>query len=326
MSTDTTSKQDTCKIGATELSGYRTRLPGITESIIASCSEHDCQTLIDYEPFPSRPVVVEILGRIRELLFPGYFSREKIDPVTLRYSMGQAATGVFDQLAEQICRSIRHDCFRYEQPCTDCENRGHELALQFLQDLPAIRKVLSTDVRATYDGDPAARSYDEIIFSYPGIYAIAVYRVAHRLFELGVPLLPRIMTEHAHSLTGIDIHPGAEIDESFAIDHGTGVVIGETTHIGKNVRIYQGVTLGALSLPKNAGEQYRGRKRHPDIEDDVIIYSGATILGGDTVIGARSVIGGNVWITASVPPDTMVVMETPRLIYKTQGSPGHPEP
>ncbi len=325
MSTDA-SKKDTCKIGATELSGYRTRLPGITEAIIASCSERDCQTLVDYEPFPSRPVVVEIIGRIRELLFPGYFSREKVDPLTLRYSMGQAATGVFDQLAEQICRSIRHDCFRYEQPCTDCENRGHELALRFLQDLPSIRRILSTDVRATYDGDPAARSYDEIIFSYPGIYAIAVYRVAHRLFELGVPLLPRIMTEHAHSTTGIDIHPGAEIDESFAIDHGTGVVIGETTRIGKNVRIYQGVTLGALSLPKNAGEQYRGRKRHPAIEDDVIIYSGATILGGDTVIGARSVIGGNVWITASVPPDTMVVMEAPRLIYKTQGSPEHPEP
>jgi serine O-acetyltransferase len=167
-----------------------------------------------------------------------------------------------------------------------------------------------------YDGDPAAKSYDEIIFSYPGIFAMSVHRVANKLFELQVPLLPRIMSEHAHSLTGIDIHPGAKIGERFVIDHGTGVVIGETTEIGKNVRIYQGVTLGALSLPKDAGEKLRGKKRHPTIEDDVIIYSGTTILGGDTIIGSRSVIGGNVWITESVPPDTKVIMETPRLIYK----------
>jgi len=311
-------KQETCKLVVEAASNYRTRLPEVAEAIIESCAEQACHTHIDYEPIPSRPVVVEIIDRMRELLFPGYFSRDKVDPVTLRYSLGQVTTATFDILSEQICRSIRHDCLRYDQPCTDCENRGHDLALKLLEDIPAIRRVLATDVRATFDGDPAARSHDEIIFSYPGVYAIAVYRVAHRLFELGVPLLPRIMTEHAHSITGIDIHPGAEIGESFVIDHGTGVVIGETTAIGKNVRIYQGVTLGALSLPKNAGDQYRGRKRHPTIEDDVIIYSGATILGGDTVIGARSVIGGNVWITASVPPDTMVVMEAPRLIYKTR--------
>jgi len=311
-------KQETCKLGAEAVSTYRTRLPEVAEAIIASCAEHECHTHIDYEPIPSRQVVVAVIDRLRELLFPGFFSRDKIDPVTLRYSMGQSTTETFDLLSEQICRSIRHDCLRYEQPCTDCENRGRDLALKLLEDIPALRRILATDVRATYEGDPAARSHDEIIFSYPGIYAMAVYRVAHRLFELGVPLLPRIMTEHAHSITGIDIHPGAEIDDSFVIDHGTGVVIGETTWIGKHVRIYQGVTLGALSLPKNAGDQYRGKKRHPTIEDDVIIYSGATILGGDTVIGARSVIGGNVWITASVPPDTMVVMEAPRLVYKTR--------
>jgi serine O-acetyltransferase len=267
---------------------------------------------------------------LRELLFPGYFSREKIDPITLRYSLGQATAGTFDLLSEQICRSIRHDCLRYDQPCTDCENRGRSLALKLLEDIPAIRKILATDVRATFEGDPAARSHDEIIFSYPGVYAMAVYRVAHRLWELDVPLLPRIMAEHAHSATGIDIHPGAQIGESFVIDHGTGVVIGETTRIGRNVRIYQGVTLGALSLPKDAGHQYRGKKRHPTIEDDVIIYSGATILGGDTVIGARSVIGGNVWITESVPPDTRVVMEAPRLIYRARNGEtpdrGEPQP
>jgi serine O-acetyltransferase len=317
MRTDS-APQTSCRLGAKELADYRGRLPRIAEAIVESCSERECYTHIDYEPIPSRQVVVEIIDRVRELLFPGYFSREKLDPVTLRYGVGQVAAATFDLLAEQICRSIRHDCFRYDQPCTDCESRAHELALGLLEDIPAVRRILATDVRATYDGDPAARSYDEIIFSYPGIYAIAVYRVAHRLLEMGVPLLPRIMTEHAHSITGIDIHPGAEIGESFVIDHGTGVVIGETTRIGKSVRIYQGVTLGALSLPRNAGDQYRGKKRHPTIEDDVIIYSGATILGGDTVIGARSVIGGNVWLTDSVPPDTMVIMEPPRLNYRTQ--------
>ncbi|MGE5255497.1 MAG: serine O-acetyltransferase EpsC [Hyphomicrobiales bacterium] len=311
-------KEETCKLGSEAASNYRTRLPGVAEAIIASCSELECHTHIDYEPIPSRQVVVEIIARMRELLFPGYFSRDKIDPVTLRYSLGQLTSETFDLLSEQICRSIRHDCFRYDQSCTDCENRGNELALQLLDGIPALRRILATDVRATFEGDPAARSHDEIIFSYPGVYTMAVYRVAHRLHELGVPLLPRIMAEHAHSITGIDIHPGAEIDESFFIDHGTGVVIGETTRIGRNVRIYQGVTLGALSLPRDAGDQYRGKKRHPTIEDDVIIYSGATILGGETVIGARSVIGGNVWITESVPPDTMVVMEAPRLIYKTR--------
>jgi serine O-acetyltransferase len=186
-----------------------------------------------------------------------------------------------------------------------------------VESIPQIRTLLATDVRAAFEGDPAAKSYDEIVFSYPGVFAIMVYRCAHQLHEQQVPLLPRIMTEYAHSFTGIDIHPGAEIGESFFIDHGTGVVIGETTVIGKNVRLYQGVTLGALSLPKDAGKRLRGKKRHPTIEDDVIIYAGATILGGDTVIGARSVIGGNVWITESVPPDTKVFLERPGLVMRS---------
>ena len=198
------------------------------------------------------------------------------------------------------------------------EEQGHQVALELLEEIPRIRRVLATDVKASYEGDPAAKSFDEIIFSYPGIYAIAVYRVAHQLFKCGVPLLPRIMTEYAHSVTGIDIHPGAEIGECFVIDHGTGVVIGETTNIGKNVRIYQSVTLGALSIPRNSGDEFRGKKRHPTIQDDVIIYSGATILGGDTIIGARSVIGGNVWLTQSIPPDTTVSLESPRLTYKSK--------
>jgi serine O-acetyltransferase len=311
-------KQDTCKIDAHSLARIRNQLPEIADEIIASCQDRECYTHIDYEPIPSRECVIDIIDGLREILFPGYFTRGKLDPVNLRYSMGTSVATLFDALSEQICRSIRHDCFRYDQPCSDCEEQGHRLALKLLEQIPSIRKILATDVRASYEGDPAAKSFDEIIFSYPGIYAMTVYRTAHKLYEFGVPLLPRIMTEHAHSVTGIDIHPGAEIGESFVIDHGTAVVIGETTQIGNNVRIYQGVTLGALSLPKGAGDQFRGKKRHPTIEDEVIIYSGATILGGDTVIGARSVIGGNVWLTESVPPDTTVIIETPRLIYKSK--------
>ncbi len=309
---------DSCKIEVRNLSEFRSRLPKIAEEIIDSCNDQECYTHVDYEPIPSRECVIEIIDRLREILFPGYFTRGKLDPVNLRYSMGQSAATLFDMLSEQIILSIRHDCFRYDQPCTECEEQGYIVALKLLEDIPSIRKILATDVQASYEGDPAAKSFDEIIFSYPGIFAMAVYRVAHRLFKSGVPLLPRIMTEHAHSVTGIDIHPGAEIGECFVIDHGTGVVIGETTTIGKNVRLYQSVTLGALSIPRGSGDKFRGRKRHPTIEDDVIIYAGATILGGDMVIGTRSVIGGNVWLTQSIPPDTTVSLESPRLSYKSK--------
>jgi len=316
MKDDTKNLESTCKIDAESLTRFKQQLPDVAENIIKSCYDKESYTHIDYEPIPSEGYVVDIINKLREILFPGYFTRAKIDPVNLKYYIGQAVSVLFDMLSEQIAHSIRHECFRYDLPCTECEEQGQKFALTLLESIPSIRKILATDVQATYIGDPAAKSHDEIIFSYPGIFAITVYRVAHKLFEFKVPLLPRIMTEYAHSLTGIDIHPGANIGESFCIDHGTGVVIGETTVIGKNVRIYQGVTLGALSLPKNAGEHLRGKKRHPTIEDDVIIYSGATILGGDTVIGTRSVIGGNVWITKTVPPDTKVIMETPKLVYK----------
>lgn len=309
-------RDEACKIDLASAQSYREKVPLVAEQIIGHCDDTECYTHINYEPIPSKESVIQIIDKCREILFPGYFDRQRLDPVNLRYTMGQNATVLFDILSEQISNSIRHDCFRYNQSCSDCDTRGHEAALEFLSAIPRIRSILATDVKATYEGDPAARSYDEIIFSYPGILAIAIYRMAHALFELGVPLLPRIMTEYAHSVTGIDIHPGATIGKRFVIDHGTGVVIGETTIIGNNVRIYQGVTLGALSLPAGAGDRLRGAKRHPTIEDDAIIYSGATILGGDTVIGARSVIGGNVWLTESVAPDTKVMMETPRLIYK----------
>ncbi|MFZ0610745.1 MAG: serine O-acetyltransferase EpsC [Desulfobacterales bacterium] len=302
-------REATCKMEVATDSHQRDRLSSVAEKIISDCSGDSCFTHVDFEPIPSKRAVIDIIEKLREVIFPGYFTREKLDPVNLKYYMGQTVSVIFDLISEQVTLSIRHDCFRYDKPCSECRDRGQEVALALLEEIPAIREILATDIRAAFDGDPAARSTDEIIFSYPGIFAITIYRLAHKLHELGVPLLPRIMTEHAHNVTGIDIHPGAHIGRSFCIDHGTGIVIGETTTIGRNVRIYQGVTLGALSLPKDAGEKLRGKKRHPTIEDDVIIYSGATILGGDTVIGARSVIGGNVWVTRSVPPDTKVVME-----------------
>jgi len=308
--------RESCKIDADTRIQFREKLPLVTEKIIKNSHDPECFTHVNYEPIHSSRPVGQIIDKLREVLFPGYFSPEKLDPANMQYNLGQAVSSLFDLLSGQIIHTLRHDCFRYNKQCVECETLGYETTLKVLDSIPEIRKILGTDVLATYRGDPAAKSNDEIIFSYPGIYAIMVYRVAHRIFELGIPLLPRIMTEHAHSLTGIDIHPGAEIAESFVIDHGTGVVIGETTEIGKNVRIYQGVTLGALSLPKDAGNDFRGKKRHPTIEDNVIIYSGTTILGGDTVIGARAVIGDNVWITESVPPDTKVLLKTPELIYK----------
>jgi serine O-acetyltransferase len=250
------------------------------------------------------------------MLYPGYFSRTRIDRINLGYYYGQAMTIFFEALSEQVTFAIRHECRRRNLSCVTCDEQGKEIAIKLIRELPSLRDQLAADVRAAYDGDPAAKSYDEIIFSYPGLFAITVHRLANKLYAQKVPLISRIMSEFAHSVTGIDIHPGATIGESFFIDHGTGVVIGETSRIGKRVRIYQGVTLGALSLSKDEVAKLRTEKRHPTLEDDVIVYSGATILGGDTVIGARSVIGGSVWVTTSVPPDTKVFTKKPELIFK----------
>lgn len=297
--------------------GYRKELPGIADSIIESCYAKKCNSHVDYEPIPSKQSVVEIVDRFLDIIYPGFFSPDKIDPVNLRFAIGQSVTKLFGILSEEVTSSIRHDCLKYELSCIECAQKGYEITLDLLKNIPELRDTLALDVQAAYDGDPAAGSHDEIVFSYPGIFAITVYRIAHFLYQYEVPLLPRIMTEYAHGKTGIDIHPGAKIGERFVIDHGTGVVIGETATIGNNVRIYQGVTLGALSLPRDAGKELKGKKRHPNIEDDVIIYSGATILGGDTTVGARAVIGGNVWLTETVPADTLVMLEKPELIYKS---------
>ncbi len=310
------SKEDQCKLEASSSEDYRRELPGIVEELVLSCEGKECFDHVSPEPLPSRESIIDLIVKARRILYPGYFIRTRVDRVNIGYYFGQEVTGFFEDLAHQITLSIRHECLRYNQPCTQCLDRGHEAAVSFIHEMPRLRQLLARDVIAAREGDPAAHSNDEIIFSYPGLFAVMVYRIAHQLFEQGVPLIPRIMTEFAHGKTGIDIHPGAHIGERFFIDHGTGVVIGETTEIGNRVRIYQGVTLGALSLPRGSLEALRNQKRHPTIEDDVVIYSGATILGGKTVIGARSVIGGNVWITESVPSDTRVFLKRPDLVFK----------
>lgn len=304
-----------CKKEIKSAKNYRDEVPAIVGELVASCNKKGCFDHVSAEPIPHREAIIDILSHLRLILYPGYFIRTRLDSTNLEYYLGQQVIALYEILSEQIILAIRHDCIRQNRPCVHCEPLGHQLTVEFLRELPQLRTMLALDIRAAFDGDPAAKGYDEIIFSYPGLWAITVYRIAHKLYHQNIPLIPRIMTEYAHVRTGIDIHPGAHIGESFFIDHGTGVVIGETCTIGNRVRIYQGVTLGALSLSKAECKRLRSKKRHPSIEDDVIIYANATILGGDTVVGARSVIGGNVWLTHSVTHDTEVFIKKQDLIF-----------
>lgn len=267
-------------------------------------------------PMPSIRVLEEVMELVRSILFPGYFGNADLYPGNMEYYIGAALDNTTVLLSEQIMSGFCVNCFQKEETCCEgCYEKARECIEQFLNSLPDIRHRLSTDVEAAYNGDPAAKNKNETIFCYPSIRALISYRTAHRLYELGVPLIPRILTEMAHSETGIDIHPGAQIGEYFFIDHGTGTVIGETAVIGKNVRLYQGVTLGAVSFPADAeGNPIKGIPRHPIVEDDVTIYAGATILGRVT-IGKGSEIGGNVWITTDVPPNTRVVQRQPQKIF-----------
>jgi len=265
------------------------------------------------QPLPSHAEIIRVLVTIHELLFPGYIGAQGLEGAALGAHVESRMDWLYEVLGEQIKRALRHGK-KIGDASAISEREAEECAAAFLLELPRLREALSADVQAALDGDPAATCRDEIIFSYPSIYAVMVYRLAHVLYEMKVPLLPRIMTEHAHHRTGIDIHPGTRIGSSFFIDHGTGVVIGGTAVIGNNVKLYQGVTLGAFSFDKDAGGHLvRGTKRHPTIEDDVVIYAGATILGGDTVVGRGSVIGGNVWLTHSVPAGTRVLQDSPNL-------------
>ncbi len=255
---------------------------------------------------PSRDAVVACVDDVRSALFPGYFGATDLHDESLHYYIGATLDRVARVLEEQACKAFafaeRHD----HQTCTHCDQLSRRVTLAFLAKLPAVRRLVASDVDAAYEGDPALKIRDEAIFSYPGVFAVTSQRLAHELHALGVPLIPRMITEHAHTITGIDIHPGASIGERFFIDHGTGVVVGETSVIGDRVRIYQGVTLGAKSFPLDEhGKPIKGIDRHPIVEDDVVIYAGATILGRIT-IGRGSSIGGNVWLTQTVPPGSRV--------------------
>jgi len=296
---------------------HMNKLPKLIENIVQSCTEENTYAHIDLAMIPSRKKIIESLDLLRDIIFPGYFGNQELFSCNLQYHIGEEITSLFEIMSKQIYLSIKHDCLRYNRECINCVEEGLKLTLSFISKIPVLQKLLSDDVRAALNGDPAAKSPDEIIFAYPGLYAILVYRIAHELYILNVPLIPRIMTEYAHSITGIDIHPGAIIGNYLCIDHGTGIVIGETAVIGNRVKIYQGVTLGALSIKKSDFESQFPERRHPTIEDDVILYSNCTILGGKTTIGKNSIIGGNVWITESVPSETIVTTEsTSKCKYK----------
>jgi serine O-acetyltransferase len=296
-------------------------LPEITEALVGTYTECSRTSHLGHKPLPSREVIVEVLDDLMDILYPGYWRRQNLHIGNVEYHVGDVIDRLHDKLTTQIARALRHEaeCGNGDGQAVpfDAEACAQQKTVELLRSLPSLRLLLEQDVQAAFEGDPAAKSYQEIIFCYPGLEAVTIYRIAHQMLLLGVPLIPRMMTEHAHSKTGIDIHPGARIGTGFFIDHGTGVVIGETCDIGRNVKLYQGVTLGALSFPRDAaGNIIRGMKRHPTLEDDVVVYANATILGGDTVIGHHGVIGSSVWLTHSVGPYTVVTIEKPSLRIK----------
>jgi serine O-acetyltransferase len=292
------------------------QLPELTKRIVQTYIDVGTINHLGHCPLPNYDVIIGAIEDLKEILYPGYRRREGLHLGNVTYHVGDLIDGLHDKLTTQISRALRHEAgFSHDCPHDpDFEALGQAKTMLFLEELPQLRKVLALDIRAAYDGDQAVRSIDEVIFCYPGVEAVTVYRLAHLLYELRIPLIPRMMTEWAHSETGIDIHPGAKIGSYFFIDHGTGVVIGETCEIGDRVKLYQGVTLGALSFATDSdGQLVRGTKRHPTLQDNVVIYANATVLGGKTVIGHDSVIGSSVWLTHSVEPHTTVVLEKPKL-------------
>ena len=278
------------------------QIEGVVDAILEDYRHERDIDKLDILRLPDKDVVIDVIQKLRRIVFPG-FSRDKNYRIyNAKYNLSMLIEDVMFHLSRQIALVL--------------QSEGGELCMAFLRTIPSVRAVVQTDLQASYDGDPAATSCDEIIFSYPGLFAITVYRLAHELHLLGVPMIPRMMTEYAHSVTGIDIHPGATIGKFFFIDHGTGIVIGETTVIGERVKIYQGVTLGALTT--RGGQSLRGVRRHPTIEDNVTIYAGASILGGETVIGKDCVIGSNVFITHSIAPNTTVSVKNQELQFKAR--------
>jgi serine O-acetyltransferase len=295
-------------------------LPQLVDTLMENYERFGGMDHLEGRDLPSKKVVIDILEDLLAVFFPGYLGNKEVTKTNIKYSLGNMLASVQVRLMEEVEKSLKHICVKIKEcPHDVCHSRAEVVVRELLEKLPELRSIVNGDVVAAYDGDPAAVSAEEIILSYPCVSAITTYRIAHELYMRGVPLIPRIMSEHLHSLTGIDIHPGAKIGKNFFIDHGTGVVIGETAEIGDNVKLYQGVTLGALSFPKDEkGVLIRGTKRHPTVGNNVIIYSGATLLGPDAIIGDNVVIGGNVWITSRVASDTKITIAPPELKYKKE--------
>jgi len=295
-------------------------LPKLVEEVMANYQTVGGMDHLEGRDLPSKKAVIEVLEDLFTVLFPGYLGKTEITKANIRYHLGTTLTSIHSRLTGEVEKSLKYICRKISEcPQDVCKKRAEVVVKELLEELPEIRTKLSGDIQAAYSGDPAAVSTEEVILSYPCVLAITTYRIAHELYLRGVPLIPRIMAEHLHSQTGIDIHPGAKIGKNFFIDHGTGVVIGETAEIGDNVKIYQGVTLGALSFPKDEkGNIIKGRKRHPTIGNNVVIYSGATLLGPDAVIGDNVVIGGNTWITSPVEADTKITRAPVELKYKIE--------
>jgi serine O-acetyltransferase len=293
------------------------RLPQLVDRIVESyLADHRTQH-IDKEFLPSTAAIIEICDMLMELTYPGYFGRMGLTRHNIAYHVGELLPRLWDQLSDQVHQALCHaaeQSGRLSEDGQACRDKAVQIASDFLEAIPNIRAQLADDVQAAYDGDPAAFDTSECILAYPAVHAITIFRYAHHLYELDVPYVPRIMCEHVHRITGIDIHPGARIGRSFFIDHGTGVVIGETTEIGDNVKIYQGVTLGALSFPKDErGRLIRGHKRHPTVGNNVTIYANAIVLGGETNLGPGSIIGGSVFLTKSVEPGHQISITPPVL-------------
>ena len=296
------------------------QLPKLTDRIVQTYSDIGTINHLGHCPLPSYDEIIAVAKNLKDILYPGYRHREGLHFGNITYHVGELIDRLHDKLTTQIGRALRHedrvanDINACDEEEVDFEAKGQAMAISFLETIPQVRRSLAMDVQAAFDGDPACQNLDEVIFCYPGLDAITIFRLAHELYNLGVPFIPRMMTEWAHQQTGIDIHPGATIGTHFFIDHGTGVVIGETCHIGNHAKLYQGVTLGALSFDTDTdGKLVRGSKRHPTLEDRVVIYANATVLGGRTIIGHDSVIGSSVWLTRSVDPHTTVLLEKPGL-------------
>ena len=293
---------------------FEEKIESVVDSILSDYAAGRDIDKIERMRRPDKDVIIDIIDKLRRIIFPGYFKDKNYRIYNQKHNLSMLIEDVMFHLTRQIAL-VYQEGGMVE---TEAVRKAEGQCLEFFSQIPQVRALVQTDLQAAYDGDPAATGYAEIIYAYPGLFAITVYRLAHVLYTLGVPMIPRIMTEHAHSVTGIDIHPGATVGKFFFIDHGTGIVVGETTVIGDNVKLYQGVTLGALST--RGGQSLRGKRRHPTIEDNVTIYAGASVLGGETVIGRGSVLGSNVFITKSIPACTTVSVKNLELQMRARGN------